>query len=57
MGEWSEAVNDGLICMKCFLPLNGASVLAGPALCQVCAAEKGKQGGSKIGPNWLPPRG
>lgn len=62
MGEWSEAINDGLICKRCFVPLIAEGEtpwVFEPTLCESCereeAAEEGKSG--KIGPNWLPPRG
>jgi hypothetical protein len=54
MGNWSEAVNDGVICKKCFVPLPRRG-LDGPTLCEEC--ERTKEGnGGKIGPDRLPPQ-
>ena len=56
MGEWSEAVNDGVVCKHCHLPLGGEPT-GTPTLCENCEREeKGKGEGGKLGPGWLPPR-
>lgn len=55
MGNWSEAVEDGVVCKKYHLPLGdeGEAPSGKPTLCQNCQSENGD---GKLGPNWLPPR-
>jgi hypothetical protein len=55
MGEWSEAIQDGVICSKCFLPVitEEGIPLGTPVICEQC---RGNKDTSTIGSDWLPPR-
>lgn len=51
MGDWSEAMDDGVICRGCAMPLGGSSQ---GGLCTACALQGGSDGRDRLGPGWLP---
>lgn len=51
MGDWSEAMEDGVICRGCALPLGEVSI---DGYCLACAAQRDSEGRDKLGPRWLP---
>lgn len=54
MGDWSEAMEDGVICRGCALPLDGGSV---DGFCPACASHRDDEGRDRLGPRWLPDNG
>lgn len=54
MGDWSEAMNDGVICRGCAMPLGSASQ---GGLCSACASNGGGDARDRLGPGWLPDNG
>jgi len=53
MGDWSDAMEDGVICRGCAMPLGGT----GPGLCPDCAARQAAEGRDRLGPTWIPDNG
>mgnify|MGYP006951095524 FL=1 len=51
MGDWSDAMDDGVICRGCALPLGER--IEGGGYCASCASERTK-GNDNLGPRWLP---
>lgn len=51
MGDWSEAMEDGVICMGCAMPLGSYGQ---PGYCPECAAKREREDRDKLGPRWLP---
>ena len=54
MGDWSEAMEDGIICRGCAMPLGGVSE---GGYCPECANRQQSEGRNKLGPRWLPDNG
>lgn len=69
MGEWSDAIEDGVFCARCqaLLYVEGEPLSGRPTLCDDCVREapplppqhreERPDGSQPLGPNWLPPRG
>lgn len=55
MGEWSDAMDDGVICRGCALPL-GFTVSSG-GFCPQCESERRTAERDKLGPTWRPDDG
>lgn len=51
MGDWSDAMDDGVICRGCALPLG--EQIHGGGYCASCASERARSDGN-VGPNWVP---
>lgn len=52
MGDWSDAMEDGVICRGCALPMGDVSH---GGYCPDCATgTRGKSSPSGMGPGWLP---
>lgn len=54
MGDWSEAMEERVICRGCALPMGGVS--AG-GYCPECAHRQGTEQKENLGPGWLPDNG
>jgi hypothetical protein len=50
MGDWSDAMEHGVICRGCALPLDRSD----PGLCPECAARERGAGGGPRAPTWIP---
>ena len=50
MGDWSDAMDEGVICRGCAMPLGER----GGGLCPACTARRESEGRDQLGPRWLP---
>jgi hypothetical protein len=50
MGDWSDAMEDGVICRGCAMPLGGT----GAGLCPDCSERQAREGCDQLGPKWIP---
>lgn len=52
MGDWSEAMEDGVLCRGCAGVIYGTVSIGG--YCPECAARQGATDERKLGPGWVP---
>jgi hypothetical protein len=55
MGDWSEAMEDGILCRGCAGVIYGTVSIGG--YCTECASCRGAVDQGKLGPGWVPDNG
>lgn len=56
MGDWSEAMEDGVICRGCAMPF-GDSPGTADGYCELCASIRSNSREGNQDPGWLPGNG
>lgn len=51
MGDWSDAMEDGVICKGCALPMGNVSI---GGYCPECAGRQNAADKGRLGPGWVP---